>query len=413
MKKIWILLVIALVILFLGFREGLEPTNEIKAPNPTGRAYSDAELDRAIALVPVGLKDDLVRSLNLASTVTEAQRTVRVRSITGPILKQFYNTIYRPATSQITNGDVDRYVDSRMTRSTPAAREYARALLKAYFVGQTPSAYQRLLAEMGQTTGPPPPPMGESTLARKRPGPGDTRLRGEVAAYTGLPTNNPMVDTIINEMARFYDSVYVPNGKRMPSQSDIQSFVMRSTVVPANRKPNLTSAIDYWFTEPAASGDFRVEGGTPTPPPPPGTMMGGPGGGGGAGAASGRGFGIANNQIWGPPFSGLGRPRNWGDGGDGSGRYPNLLGPPRQQAPYMTGVGVVPPSASSSMAGTLPPPGSTGSDPMAAFLPYSRQPGDQDRIPDPYRVSQSYSPSSNSSKNEPVPFLTDFSAFLK
>jgi hypothetical protein len=50
---------------------------------------------------------------------------------------------------------------------------------------------------------------------------------------------------------------------------------------------------------------------------------------------------------------------------------------------------------------------------MSGFLPFSRQPGDQERIPDPYRVSQSYSPASNSSKNEPVPFLTDFSAFLK
>jgi hypothetical protein len=404
MKKIWILLVFALVVLFLGFREGLEPTNVIKAPNPTGRAYSDAELDRAIALVPTNLKDDLVRSLNLASTVTEAQRTVRVRSITGPILREFYNTIYRPATSQITNGDVDRYVNSRMTNSAPARREYARALLKAYFVGQTPSAYQQILAEMGQPTGSAPTPTGSSVLARKRPGPGDTRLRGEVAAYTGLPTNNPMVDTIINEMARFYDSVYVPNGKRMPSQSDIQSFVMRSTVVPANRKPNLTSAIDYWFTEPASPGDPRVEGAPSTPPPPPGTTTGGQ-----ASAAGGRGFGIANNQIWGPPFAGLGNRRNWGDGGDGSGRYPNILGPPRQQSAYMTGVGVVPPARGMD----LPSSASTGSDPMSAFLPYSRQPGDQDVIPDPYRVSQSYSPASHSSKNEPVPFLTDFSAFLK
>jgi hypothetical protein len=61
----------------------------------------------------------------------------------------------------------------------------------------------------------------------------------------------------------------------------------------------------------------------------------------------------------------------------------------------------------------LPSSTSLGSDPMSGFLPFSRQPGDQDRIPDPYRVSQSYSPASNSSKNEPVPFLTDFSAFLK
>lgn len=400
MKKIWILLVIALVVLFLGFREGLEATNEIKAP-----PYSNQELDRAIALVPTNLKDDLVRISPLPSTATQDQRRNRLRETTRTILGGFYTNKYVPARSQITNGDVDNHVNSTMTSWTPQTREYARALLKAYFVGQTPSEYQRLLAEMGQSTGPAPTPTGESTLSRKRPGPGDTRLRGEVAAYTGLPTNNPMIDTIIAEMARFYDSVYVPSGKKMPSQSDIQSFVMRSTVVPANRKSNLTSAIDYWFTEPAAPGDIRVEGAPSTPPPPPGTTTGG----GQAASSGGRGFGIANNQIWGPPFAGLGNPRNWGDGGDGSGRYPNLLGPPRQQAPYMSGVGVVPPAQKAD----LPSSASLGSDPMSGFLPFSRQPGDMDVVPDPYRVSQSYSPSNNSSKNEPVPFLTDFSAFLK
>jgi hypothetical protein len=399
MKKIWILLVIALVVLFLGFREGLEATNVIKAP-----PYSNEEADRAIALVPTNLKDDLIRTSTLPATATQAQRTNRLRATTRTILGTFYTNKYAPATRQITNSDVDNHINSTTTTWNPQTREYARALLKAYFVGQTPSEYQRLLAGMGQSTGPPPTPTGSSVLARKRPGPGDTRLRGEVAAYTGLPTNNPMVDTIINEMARFYDSVYVPNGKRMPSQSDIQSFVMRSTLVPANRKSNLTSAIDYWFTEPASPGDPRVEGSPSTPPPPPGTTTGGQ-----ASAAGGRGFGIANNQIWGPPFAGLGNRRNWGDGGDGSGRYPNILGPPRQSSAYMSGVGVVPPA----QGGNLPSAASTGSDPMAGFLPFSRQPGDQERIPDPYRVSQSYSASSYSSKNEPVPFLTDFSAFQK
>lgn len=270
--------------------------------------------------------------------------------------------------------------------------------------GMEGTNYRSILTEMGQSIGPPPRPTGPSVLARKRPGPGDTRLRGEVAAYTGLPTNNPMIDTIINEMGRFYDSVYVPSGKKMPSQATIRSFVMRSRVVPANRKAGLTSAIDYWFTEPASPGDPRVEGSPPPPPPPPGTTTGGQ-----ASAAGGRGFGIANNQIWGPPFAGLGNRRNWGDGGDGSGRYPNILGPPRQSSAYMSGVGVVPPERGAN----LPSAASTGSDPMAGFLPFSRQPGDRERIPDPYRVSQSYSASSYSSKNEPVPFLTDFSAFQK
>jgi hypothetical protein len=54
-----------------------------------------------------------------------------------------------------------------------------------------------------------------------------------------------------------------------------------------------------------------------------------------------------------------------------------------------------------------------GSDEMARFFPFSRMPGDMDIIPDPYRVAKTFSQSSYSSKTEPTPFLTDFSAFLK
>jgi hypothetical protein len=87
-------------------------------------------------------------------------------------------------------------------------------------------------------------------------------------------------------------------------------------------------------------------------------------------------------------------------GGDGNGDgYPGLLGPP--------------PTGPKAGKNNLPSSASLGTDPLSGFLPFSRQPGDQELIPDPYRVSQSYSPSSYSSKNEPVPFLTDFSAFFK
>jgi hypothetical protein len=85
-----------------------------------------------------------------------------------------------------------------------------------------------------------------------------------------------------------------------------------------------------------------------------------------------------------------------GNGGDG---YPALLGPPPQGDKYWSN--------------TMPSSASLGTDALSRFLPFSRQPGDMDLVPDPYRVSQSYSPSSYSSKNEPVPFLTDFSAFQK
>ena len=43
----------------------------------------------------------------------------------------------------------------------------------------------------------------------------------------------------------------------------------------------------------------------------------------------------------------------------------------------------------------------------------SSQPGDKDLIPDPFRVSQQFSASNYSFKTDPMPFLTDFSAFSK
>ena len=73
------------------------------------------------------------------------------------------------------------------------------------------------------------------------------------------------------------------------------------------------------------------------------------------------------------------------------------------------GVGIVTPGSSLDLPGAP----NTGSAENSRFLPYSRVPGEMDLIPDPYRVSQTFSTSSYSSKTEPVPFLTDFSAFLK
>ena len=114
--------------------------------------------------------------------------------------------------------------------------------------------------------------------------------------------------------------------------------------------------------------------------------------------------------VFGPAFVGLGEVEQ--DGGDSSRttQYPELLGGMVKPAGFIEGVGVVPPTQ--SLEG-LPKPENTGSAPGSQFFPTSRVPGDMDLIPDPYRVSQTFSTSTYSSKTEPVPFLTDFSAFLK
>jgi hypothetical protein len=97
-------------------------------------------------------------------------------------------------------------------------------------------------------------------------------------------------------------------------------------------------------------------------------------------------------------------------------QYPELLGGGENKpSTRIEGGGIVPPSKSwqLAMSGTLPTDASLGTTENSRFLPFSRQPGDMELIPDPYRVSQQFSSASYSFKTEPVPFLTDFSAFQR
>ena len=60
---------------------------------------------------------------------------------------------------------------------------------------------------------------------------------------------------------------------------------------------------------------------------------------------------------------------------------------------------------------TLPSYASAGSEPENAYAVTSRVPGDMDLFPNPYIQSSTYSIANGSQKTDPVPFLTDFSAF--
>lgn len=120
-------------------------------------------------------------------------------------------------------------------------------------------------------------------------------------------------------------------------------------------------------------------------------------------------------NIWGPEFSGLGALAPGQRAGDSTTtrNYPVLIGPMGRESTRIDGLGIIPPSKNYQLAcdGSLPSPESLGSTECSKYLPYSRVPGDQDLIPDPYRVASAFSTSTYSSKTEPVPFLTDFSAF--
>ena len=125
------------------------------------------------------------------------------------------------------------------------------------------------------------------------------------------------------------------------------------------------------------------------------------------GANSGGG-GNRRQQVFGPLFMGQGDPGPAGVDSSTTNRYPELLGGNSGRESTRTGAGIVQPSG---IGITLPSLNSLGLNANSNMFPFSRSPGDMETIPDPFRVSQQFSASSYSSKTEPVPFLTDFSAF--
>lgn len=148
-----------------------------------------------------------------------------------------------------------------------------------------------------------------------------------------------------------------------------------------------------------------------------GTTAGGTTGGESVNSAAPNAGGARGRKVFGPVFTELGSPINAGGGTDTSrtNQYPELLGGLGDTRSVRGPGGIGNPSQNwlLTQSGALPSTASLGSDANSAYLPYSRVPGDQDIIPDPYRLSRNYSTASYSSKTDPVPFLTDFSAFLK
>lgn len=184
---------------------------------------------------------------------------------------------------------------------------------------------------------------------------------------------------------------------------------------------------------PAAAAAAAATGGTGASPPAPaapaasastgGTGTSGPRAGGTTGgssnsAAAPNAGGVPGRQIFGPLFTSLGSPISGGSSSEDSSetnQYPTLLGGMGDTTSVRRPGGIGTPSQNwlLSQSGSLPSTASLGTDANSGYLPYSRVPGDQDLIPDPYRLNRNFSTSSYSSKTDPVPFLTNFSAFFR
>lgn len=127
------------------------------------------------------------------------------------------------------------------------------------------------------------------------------------------------------------------------------------------------------------------------------------------------GGGNRRNQVFGPLSGGRGEGSSFVPSDSSkTNQYPEIMGGgDNKPSTRIDGGGIVAPSKNWQLAmdGSLPDCKGLGCDENSRYLPFSRQPGDMDLIPDPYRVSQQFSSASYSFKTEPTPFLTDFSAF--
>ena len=253
--------------------------------------------------------------------------------------------------------------------------------------------------------------------AMTRPSPADESILSAVTSYTGLDKtkDNAKVLKYVTELQTFYDSVYLPD-KKTPDEEQVKKYTSAVSDEDID-KTKLASLINYVFLT-TEQESKSVQAASDVPAGPSGTTTGTATGGSSVMMGPTNGAGGGRN-VWGPEFPGY-QPLAAGLGGKVGDttaikNYPELIGPKPDASTRIDGVGVVPPSKNWQLAqgGDLPTSAGTGSDEKSRYLPYSRTPGDQDLIPDPYRVATQFSTSTYSSKTEPVPFLTDFSAFQK
>jgi hypothetical protein len=394
----WILLLIALVLLAIRLvRERFEATPSIQAP-----PYNDDAKRSIFEKARTANQRILIaRVQSLPSPPTEtAKLEAAAGGLLAPTVAAFFTEVFKPAVVPITKDDVVAFLATRPSDLQSIEED----VLVQYFVNQQglgSTAYNASLAAMGQ-------------------GPG----------YLVGGEDDPVPVCPIGTVLRTEDGKCVGSGSA-PAPTCRSGYTMNSAgrcqrtggseVIDATECASGfeyngdTRACDTLPVEPTCPGGFTFrEGqcragastsGTATTTGGSSTSTRGPTTGGPTSRI---------RQVFGPQFAGSGSEVGR-SGGDSSqlNVYPELLGGLMDTSTRIPGAGITSPSKSWTLAtnGSLPPTTAMGSDEMSRYFPFSRSPGDMDVIADPYRVAQSFSSSSYSSKTEPVPFLTDFSAF--
>lgn len=511
MKKLWILLALAGALLLWSLvRERFEATPSIKAP-----PYDAAEKRRVFDMVHqrsprppysfLGYQDILMNKAKqqlpteaatvASSTATAEQKRAaedKLKEAAGgfvtPALESFFTTVFKPATTPITDAQVDTFVDGRASDIKMVEKD----ILKTYFVGQSGvgtseqggvDSYAAALAKLGQNagyllsgsgtgatgtsgtgsgaggagagssgagaggagsagagmgaggsgagsagSGARSPPAGASSSTTTTSATTAASVAGDeweegpspVCPVGTAPRTNysTVVNGLILNLETPTEMCYgaqledytCPDGYEPTRESGggtlgkpcrrLGGSETVAAVCPAGMSYNdELGACETTGVNPTCPGGYQLRGGkcmrrrtvapaapaAPAPARKPDRLR----------------------QVFGPQFTERGNAVST-DTGDSSKSnvYPELIGGTLGRAPDTS-------SRTPGAGITFPSTSSLGLGDISRYFPFSRTPGDLDVIPDPYRLSKTFSASSYSSKTEPAPFLTDFSAFLQ
>ena len=416
-------------------RERFEATDSIKAPpydeGAKIRIYEVATnanqailRARATALVTVPTTDPTY----------QAKLQAAAGGLVAPAVGEFFTTVFRPATTPITDANVTTFMAARTSDLKPVEEQ----VLKAYFVGQqgigtsqqgaAGQTYADALAALGQGVGYLRPGSGTGAAAEDdewENGPPPVCPTGTSFRTIGVGGNLLSADEREKCYGQEMSGYSCPDGFEGTEESGgvpgqpcrrVGGSETTAPVCPAGTVYTIElNQCEATPVDPTCPGGYQLRDGKcmkrrVAPSTTTGgstTSMQGPTTGGAANRL---------RQVFGPQFTERGNqvPPNDGDSSQ-TNVYPELLGGKVDSSSRIPGAGITAPSKNWQLAnnGSLPPKTSMGSDEMSRYFPFSRSPGDMDIIPDPYRVAQTFSTSSYASKTEPAPFLTDFSAFQR
>jgi len=376
MRK-WILFaLIGLVLLYVfGSREGFQDTNIIKGP-----PYGESDYSQIARMMPGTLIAAIHDAKPDANPSTTAGQRVLVQGDIENIMSVFHTSVYQPASTSLTAGDVDQFLSTYpLTPMISANKADVKTLLVAYFVTPTHgsanaeltksqnnaasyaenSGYADILKSMQDANnGPLPSPINESA---------------DIDTGAARPTTGPVFAT----GGPFSGQSGTGRGSGASAAAGMTGNTYGSSGPMASLSP-----FDFY---PKSSMS------APSPAPPGSSLrVKGPswGGKGQSASSASASSSIPNPFLYGP-----------GSGNKGSGSG--------------DGFGFGFPQINSMDVTMLPSTDSLGSNPENQYAVTSRVPGDQDLVPNPYMQSSSYSLANNSQKTDPVPFLANFSAFQR